>query len=267
MHHDSAKFAALFGLAERYQRGELAPPVYAARYVLEWQLLRHGERFAQRRSRRYPKPTGRIWVSELDTLAPSDASTFLIDVLERCDLRSISRRVNIALVAWLRGAWPLRLCERIPQARAVLRMQIDGTRPVTVIAEYPRLLEPVDDKADALAFVCHDLEHAWQFFHDAERHAAQQRFAQELERSIEDGVFAPYVADTEFTRKFDYLAADMNTHIAHSLQYLRAILLEFHLRAEAKASTDRLSSESRERMRLCLINFSASTQFIPEAVS
>jgi hypothetical protein len=264
---DSSKFVALPGLARRYRDGEFTPPVYAARYVVQWQMLRHGDRLAQRRSRRHPKPDGTAWLIELDTLSPPDAAAFLIHLLERHDLRGVSRRVNVALAAWLRGTWPLQLCERIPQTREVLRMQVDGTRPVTVIAEYPRLLEPVDDKADAFAFVCHDLEHAWQFFHDGERHIAQRRFARELEHAIERGVFAPYAADPEFARKFDYLAADMNTHIAHSLQYLRAILLDFHLRAEAKVPTDRLAPESRERLRRCLANFSASAQFIPELAS
>jgi hypothetical protein len=267
MQQDSGKFIALSELARRYQNGDFTPPVYAARFVLHWQMLQHGARLAQRRSRRYPKPDGTAWLTELDTLAPPDAAAFLTHMLERHDLRGVSRRVNVALAAWLRGAWELRLCERVPQTREVLRMQIDGTRPVTVIAEYPRLLEPIDDKANAFAFVCHDLEHAWQFFHDGERHIAQRRFAQELEGAIERGVFAPYADDPEFARKFDYLAADMNTHIAHSLQYLRAILLDFHLRAEAKASTDRLAPESRERLRRCLSNFSASAQFIPELAS
>jgi hypothetical protein len=264
---DFSKFIALSTLARRYRAGDFTPPVYAARYVVQWQQLRHGDRLAQRCSRRYPKPDATAWLTELELLAPPDAAVFLADVLERYDLRGVSRRVNVALAAWLRGTWRLRLCERIPQTREVLRMQIDGTRPVTVIAEYPRLLEPIEDKADAFAFACHDLEHAWQFFHDGERHIAQRHFAQELERAIDRGVFAPYVSDPEFARKFDYLAADMNTHVAHSLQYLRAILLDFHLRAEAKASTDRLAPESRERLRRCLANFSASAQFIPELAS
>jgi len=264
MQQDSAQFSSLSRLARRFRGGEITPPVYVARYVLEWQWLRHGARLAQRRSRRIPKPDPAIWFARLD--AEPASAAFLADVLEGYDLRRVSRRVNIALAAWLRGAWALRLCERVPSARDVLRMQIEGVRPVTVIAEYPRLLEPIEDKADAFAFVCHDLEHAWQFFHDCERHVTQRRFAHELECAIERGVFAPYLADPVFVGKFEYLAADMNTHIAHSLQYLRAILLDFHLRAEAKAPNERLAPESRERLHRCLAHFSASAEFIPEVV-
>lgn len=245
-------------LAVRFQEGELTPAEYAARYVLQWQLARHGNRLAQRRSRRDPKPDGAAWFAELEALPRTEAAVHLIHLIEDYDLRGVSRRVNVALAQWLRGAWPLTLLDRVPATHEVLHMQINGTRPVTVIADQARLLEPVEEKADAFAFVCHDLEHAWQFFHDPERHQAQRRFAEELARAIEQGVFSPYTADPEFARKFDYLAADMNTHVAHSLQYLRAILLDFHLRAEAKAPTDRLSSEARERLHYCLAGFSGT---------
>jgi hypothetical protein len=245
-------------LALRFSAGELAPAEYAARYVLQWQLARHGSRLAQRRSRRDAKPDGIAWLATLDALAPEAAVPHLIGLLENYDLRGVRRRVNVALAQWLRGRWPLTLLERIPDTREVLYMQIAGTRPVTVIADYPRLLEPVEEKADGFAFICHDLEHAWQFFHDPERHAAQRRFAEELAQAIDQGVFAPYTADADFARKFDYLAADMNTHVAHSLQYLRAILLEFHLRAEDKAPTDRLSHEARDRLQYCLAGFSGT---------
>ncbi|HKQ31207.1 MAG TPA: hypothetical protein VJS66_07985 [Burkholderiales bacterium] len=267
MNRDSAKFSSLSTLARRYRAGDFTPPVYVARYVLQWQLLRHADHPAQRRSRCDPKPTAGEWLAGIDSIAPSSAAVFLADVFERYNLRGVRRRVNIALAAWLRGVWPLRLCERVPSSREVLRMQIEGTRPVTVIADYPRLLQPIEEKSDAFAFVCHDLEHAWQFFHDSERHDTQRRFAHELECAIDRGVFAPYMADPVFADKFDYLAADMNTHIAHSLQYLRAILLDFYLRAEGKAPNDRLAPESRERLHRCLSHFSASAAFIPEVAS
>jgi hypothetical protein len=135
-------------------------------------------------------------------------------------------------------------------------MQVRGTRPVTVIAAYPQLLDPVEHKTDAFEFLCHDLEHAWQFFHDPASHAAQRRFAAELEHAVDAGVFDAYVTDREFAGKFNYLAADMNTHVAHSLQYLRAILLEFHLREEGKGMREEISPSARDRLGRCLERFS-----------
>ncbi len=258
---DHAVLLNISQLAARYRAGEFAPADYAARYVLHWQVARYGARVAQRRSRGDAKPDGMAWLVQLNQLPAAESTVRLIELLERYDLRGVSRRVNIALLGWLRGEWALTLGEDVPGTREVLRMQIHGTRPVTVIADYPRLLEPVEDKADAFAFVCHDLEHAWQFFHDPVRHSAWRRFAVELDCAIEQGRFAPYVADPVFAEKFDYLAADMNTHVAHSLQYLRAIMLEFHLRAEGKALHEQLSPASRAAFYRCFEGVSVSSGF------
>ncbi len=253
---DQESYQAIASLAEQYRAGQLTPPVYAARYVLCWQFIRHGKTVAQRRSRQHPKPDGAAWLAQLDSLSSCAATTRLIEILERYDLRRVSRRVGIALAGWLRGTWPLTLHETVPSAREILRMQIHGTRAVTVIADYPRLVQPIEDKPDAFAFVCHDLEHAWQFFHDPEWHVAQRRFAYELDGAIEHGVFADYLHDPLFEEKFNYLAADMNTHVAHSIQYLRAILLECLLRFECKGPREQLSDGARERLTNCLANFS-----------
>ena len=256
MDADHAILARLPLLAERYRAGALAAAEYAAIYVLHWQLARHGNRFALRRSRADTKPDGAACLAELDRMPKAECGARLIELLERYELRQTRRRVSIALIGWLRGAWNLTLGERVPSVREVLRMQARGTRPVTVIAEYPRLLQPVLDKSDAFAFICHDLEHAWQYFHDPDLHESQRRFAQQLDRAIEHGTFAPYLSDPVFADKFDYLAADMNTHVAHSLQYLRAILLEFHLRAEAKGPRDEISPDSRANLDRCFAGFS-----------
>lgn len=261
MNRVASMFDTIDRLAERYRTGTFTPAEYAARYVLHWQFARHGRRLAQRRSRQDAKPDGAAWLAQLDELPAAESTAWLIDLFERYDLRGVSRRVNIALLGWLRGEWSLVLCDGVPSTRAVLRMQTRGERPVTVIAEYPRLLAPVEEKADAFAFICHDLEHAWQFFHDPARHLAQRRFAEQLECAIDAGVFAPYVADPVFAQKFDYLAADMNTHVFHSLQYLRAILIEFFLRAEGKAPRERLSAESRANLDGCLELFNAQWGF------
>ena len=259
---DHADFTGIAQLAARYRAGEFTPAEYAALYVLHFQLARHGRRSAQRRSRADAKFDA-AWLAQLDRQPSAGRTARLIDLLERYHLRAVRPRVNAALIGWLRGEWALQLCERIPGTREVLRMQTRGTRPVTVIADFPRLLQPVEEKPDAFAFVCHDLEHAWQFFHDPARNQEQRRFAQELEQAIEQGAFAPYIADPVFAAKLDYLAADMNTHVAHSLQYLRAILLEYFLRAEAKGPRAQLSAEAHARIRRCVEVFSSWSTYAP----
>lgn len=242
----------VLNLARQYRAGEIDAPVYVALYVFHWQVARHGPRVAQRRSRCDALPDGTAWLRQARVLDPSARAEFLIDVFAKYELRGLRQRVGRTLAQWLRGAWPLSVLDRVPQPRQVLRMQAAGTRPVTVIADYPRLLRPVLDKADAFAFVCHDLEHAWQFFRDPVQRRAQQRLAGRLERALADGIFDCYLTDPIFASKFDYLAADMNTHVLHSLQYLRAILIEFHLRRDGLDARAPLSATARATLRAAL---------------
>lgn len=44
----------------------------------------------------------------------------------------------------------------------------------------------------------------------------------------------------------------MNTHVLHSLQYLRAIVIEYHLRRDGLDARARLSSASRAALRASL---------------
>lgn len=252
---DLQTLSVIPALAARYRAGDLSPAEYATRYLLLWQVARHGQRVGQRRSRFDDKPDGVAWLVELEALPSYARAARLIEILERYELRHVSVRITTALVGWLRGAWQIELCEKIPSVREVLRLQTGGARPVTVIGEYPRLLSPVLEKPDAFSFLCHDLAHAWQFFHDPVQCLAQQRFAQLLEQAIEHDVFAEYVVDPVFADKFDYLAADMNTHVFHSLQYLRAILLEFYLRAEGQDPRAQISPGARQRLEQCLRYF------------
>ena len=239
-------------LTQRLQAGTLDAAAYVALYVLHWQVARHGCGIAQRRSRRDAAPNGIAWLDTALTLPSSARNDFLVDIFARYELRGVRQRVGVTLRRWLRGDWRLTLLHSVPSPRAVLRLQADGSRPVTVIATYPRLLQPVLDKTDAYEFVCHDLEHAWQFFHDSARCRAQQRFARRLERAWALGVFDSYLADSVFAEKFLYLAADMNTHVLHSLNYLRAILIEHHLRRDALPPSAPLPAAARAAVETAL---------------
>lgn len=237
-------------LAAMVRAGALDAAGYVALYVLHWQVARYGRGVAQRRSRRDPPADGVEWLST--AIASPARSEFLADLFARYELRGVRRRVGVTLQRWLCGDWRPTLLHAVPAPRTVLRMQAAGSRPVTVIGAYPRLLRPVLDKADAFAFVCHDLEHAWQFFHDPARREAQQRFARRLEHAWTAGAFDACLADPAFADKFEHLAADMNTHVLHSLQYLRAILIEHHLRRAGLDPRARLPAAARAAVRAAL---------------
>ncbi len=234
------------GNAMRRSVGELDDAVFAALYFLYWQIATHGEQFAARKRKSDPRPDLAAWLVGMERQDGAALRAWLLDRLTRYQFRGVIANVPAALGQWLRGAWRLVLREDIPSPREVLRMQARGVRPVTVLADYPRLLKPVLNKSDAFAFFRHDLEHAWKFFHSPALHAGQRAFFGVLEDAIDRGVFMPHFNDPEFVGKFHYLMSDMNTHPEHSRQYLRAILVEFYLRRERKTATQALSPSAEQ---------------------
>jgi hypothetical protein len=229
------------GLAARWRAGEFDAAVFAALYFLHWQIATHGQAFASRKHKHDPRPDAAEWLAVLETAEAERRRVPLLDWLERYQFRGVIGNVPVALVQWLRGAWPLILREDIPKPLDVLRMQARGTRAVTLITAWPRAREPVLNKSDAFAFFRHDLEHAYKFYHSPALYAGQCGFFARLEAAFDRGVFAPYFDDAEFVARFHYLMSDMNTHPEHSRQYLRAILIEFYRRRECKALAERLT--------------------------
>lgn len=253
-------------LAQRWRTGELGAPAFVALTFLHWQTAIHGGRLALRRSRRDPRPATDGWLPRARRLTGEELHCFMLDVLDRYDFREVRRRAVDALLAWLRGEWTLALLEHVPCAQDVLRMQAVGTRPVTVITAPGRMHGPVMDKPNAFVFLLHDLEHAYQFFHDPAQHSAQSRFAQRLLQACDAPLFWAQRGDTVFAAKFDYLAADMNTHVVHSLQYLRAILVEFYLRRDGRTPSDALSDGARGEMRALWRSLGGRWDFGDEAL-
>jgi len=229
-------------LAARWRAGEFDAAVFAALYFLHWQIATHGQAFASRKRKHDPRPDAAEWLAVLETADAERQRAPLLDWLERYQFRGVIGNVPVALVQWLRGAWPLILREDIPKPLDVLRMQARGTRAVTLITAWPRAREPVLNKSDAFAFFRHDLEHAYKFYHSPALHAGQCAFFARLEAAFDCGVFGPYFDDAEFVTRFHYLMSDMNTHPEHSRQYLRAILIEYYRRRERKTVTEWLNA-------------------------
>jgi hypothetical protein len=233
-------------LAARWHFGEIDAPVFAGSYFLTWQIAVHGCRFAARRDKNDRRPDATACAALLETAPAAELRALLLDWFERYQFRGIIAGVPVALAQWLRGAWPLVLREDIPPPLEVLRMQASGARAVTALTAYPRLRAPVLHKADAYAFFVHDLEHAHKFFFSPELHAGQRAFFARLETAFGHGVFAPYLDDTDFVGRLHYLMSDMNTHPEHSRQYLRAILVEAHLRREGRSPAESLSPAAEQ---------------------
>ena len=223
---------ALAAITRRWRSGELNDAAFAASYFLYWQIHRHGQRFAARRFKHDPRPDPMQWCNELAQTHGAVRDELLIRYFERYQFLGVIPNVNIAISQWLQGRWPLTLCEHVPLPAQVLDLQARGLRPVTLICDVARARQPVLRKPDAFAFMTHDLEHAYKFFHSPRLHELQRGLFAVLHAAQQRGIFVPYAGDEEFRTRFDYLISDMNTHPVHSLQYLRAILVEFHLRIE-----------------------------------
>ncbi len=236
----------------RWRAGEISDAAYAALYFLHWQVASHGKRFASRRDRNVPRPDPDAWFEETAAIDAQATDRYLLRYFGRYQFLGIIGNVPAALGAWLRREWPLTLCEHIPSPDDVLRMQVAGTRPVTLLSGWPRMQAPVLSKPNAFAFMVHDLEHAWKFYHDPEMHREQREFFRLLCESSDAGRFDAYLPDSVFKAKFDYLSSDMNTHTMHASQFLRAILVEFHLRQEGLRDPGSLSLAAREAVSVLL---------------
>ncbi|MCC6207523.1 MAG: hypothetical protein IT488_05180 [Gammaproteobacteria bacterium] len=236
----------------RWRSGEVEAAVFAGLYFLFWQIARHGTGFAARRSRADARADRDACLALLEQPAGEWLRAELISLFERYQFRGVIGNVPLTLVQWLRGAWPLVLREDIPLPREVLRLQVSGRRPVTALTDWSRVHAPVMHKADAFAFFVHDLEHAWKFYAAPDLHAGQRAFFARLQDALERGVFAPCLPEREFADRLHYLMSDMNTHPEHSRQYLRAILVEHHLRREGKTPEQALSQAGEQAIGMVM---------------
>jgi len=143
----------LFQSIARWRAGKIDDPSYAALFFLHWQMSIHGKRFASRLHKGDPRPNPALWLLEITALDRQQARHYLRGIFERYQFFGVIGNVPMALAAWLEMAWPLTLCEHIPEPREVLRMQAEGTRPVTVLSCWPRMLNPVLTKPNAFAFM------------------------------------------------------------------------------------------------------------------
>lgn len=238
--------AAIAELAIRRQRGDIGDAQFAGLYFLHWQIVSHGRAFASRRSKRGDRPDAASWLAAVESVAGAELSDRLLGFLDGFQFRGVRPAVPVALREWLTGRWALEMRDDVPSPWEILRAQARGRRMVTAITRFPRMLEPVLGKSNAFAFFLHDLEHAHKYFDSPGLFRSQLALFQALEAAVAIGVFEPYTADPLFAPKFQYLISDMNTHPEHAYQYLRAILIEYHLRRSGQSPTGSLDPSTRQ---------------------
>ena len=121
-------------------------------------------------------------------------------------IHRVSTAVARALVAWAAG-FSVELLTEMPPAAAVLALQAEGRRCVSLLPEGA----DTRPHADALAFTVHDLCHLDKFI-DPEHYPGQVGFFFCLHRAVGRRGWAEFESnfDAAFTADWQHVAADMN---------------------------------------------------------
>lgn len=239
----------------------ISDAAFACLYFLAWQIERHGNRFASRKCKSAAKPDSGEWLDTFQTYTGRALDRLLWQITRDYGFLKVSTQAIEGLHGWLQGHYRIRLLKSIPSPTEVLALQASGIRPVTLISQFPRAYLPVLHKADALAFMLHDLEHAARFFQDATSHRMQRHFFRSMEAALSAGLFEDCLTDPVFSERMDYLISDMNTHPVHSIRFLHAILIEGLLRRRGLEPTQSLEASDRQAILKVLEALSDLWQF------
>ncbi len=198
-------------LQQRHAAQEISDPELVAQFVLSaMQLIKPGN-----------------WCgSRLQPGTPKDA----LETFDYFVLRGLPLSVNRSLQGWKTGTYPLRLFFGVPSIDQVLTLQSQGIRCVTVLLKRHELSSYVLQERDAVSFTLHDLIHADHFFRDPRQARVQVGFSRWLsELWLHQSIRDHLERSPAFARQFEYACADMNSHGAHLVKYLKAIFCQNQL--------------------------------------
>lgn len=209
-----AEFASEFQpysnfLKQEYLSGRIKAPEFVAEYVLHAIKILKPENWKG----------ARIQKGEIPVHA--------LEVLRQFSLRGIPLSVNRSLQMWHQGVYRLQLFFHVPETAKVLALQSSGIRCVTCLTEVSELSAYVLGERDPVSFTLHDLIHADHFLFHPEQRLVQIGFS----RWMKDLWHNPQVqkaiaSDSRFAAQFEYACADMNSHGAHLVKYLKAIFCQ-----------------------------------------
>ncbi|MDX2023786.1 MAG: hypothetical protein SF187_26345 [Deltaproteobacteria bacterium] len=178
-----------------------SPTIHSAQrvaaFVLEAVQKHAGPRWNQG-PRQRPLPVG-------------DAANADVIAISQRRLFGVSEPAAQAICAWHAGLRPAVLLDHIPTACAMMQIQAQGQRYVSVVGDDVALAHGDPRHPDGLSFILHDLCHLEKFV-DPNHHAGQVGFFAALNtamthpqwRDVENGFDATWEADR------DYVLADMN---------------------------------------------------------
>jgi hypothetical protein len=195
-------------LFQKHQTQQISDPELTARFVLaSLKIIRPRDWFGSR----------------IKSGTPATA----LETFEHFVLRGLPLSVNRSLIGWSKGQYPLQLFFEVPSIDKVLALQSQGVRCVTVLLQEQELSQYVMQERDPVSFTLHDLIHADHFFRDPRQAQVQIGFSRWLSelwahQSLRDRL----QESTKFAQQFEYACADMNSHGAHLVKYLKAIFCQ-----------------------------------------
>lgn len=195
-------------LFHKYQLRQLTAPELAAEFVLKSMKIIRSKDWCGSRLK-------------------SGSGVTALETFEYFVLRGLPLSINRSLLGWARGRYPLQLFLEVPSIDQVLGLQSQGIRCVTVLLRPSELSQYVLQERDPVSFTLHDLIHADHFFRDARQAQVQIGFSRWLSelwthQSLRDEL----QSSTKFSQQFEYACADMNSHGAHLVKYLKAIFCQ-----------------------------------------
>jgi len=163
----------------------------------------------------------------------------LIDIIQNFDqlnsreffnhycIRKIKAKAQSALHAILQGQFKVIVTDKIFSPLELLQVQANGQRVVCLHFGHNKRQAQILTKKDGLHFAVHDLEHAWEFYHDQTLYQIQiGTFQMLLQLELKD-FFEDIKKHVQFKERYHYLISDMNTHWGHTLMYMHAMLVDF----------------------------------------
>ena len=140
----------------------------------------------------------------------------------------------------------IQILDYIPSPMQVLGMQAQGLRCVTLLRSEKWFFHCFEHNRNIRDFVIHDLEHIWQMFEKPDLTASQIAFSTKLFELINQGHFDFILNDSFFSKEFNYIISDMNTHPAHSYATLKSLITRQKTQSFSSARIRTSISEENE---------------------
>lgn len=189
-----------------FERGQLSGPEFCARVIDQvWRDL-------------FPKN----WCNGSRNTDPDQKDAALGEFLRR-RYRGLPEAVPLSLQAWAESRYPLNLYFHSLSVDEVLKLQSQGRRCVSLMIQQSDIVSFRHEDRDFLSFLIHDLIHAHHLMKNNIDLKRQTLFAQWMWNFRRNLRLDQLLQPPQWQDRFDYIAADMNSHLIHLLKTLKAL--------------------------------------------